>query len=295
MGIGCRRTKLARHSRSFDMPKLPSIAALALISAPALAQEQAEPATTIPEGTAPATATDGDLAAKVANPVASLISVPFQNNLDCCYGERDAVRYTLNVQPVVPVALGDKASVIIRTIIPFVAMESPAPGVRPATDFGDVTQSFFFTPKSRGGLTWAVGPVLLWPFGGSGFGSGKWGAGPTVLVLKQSASGITVGVLASHLWSYAGKPDRDDISNTALQPFFTKTFKDATSIGLNTETNYDWVHKQWTVPINLTLGKLMKIGKQPMQLSGTARYYAVSPEDGPTWGARLTFTFLFPG
>jgi hypothetical protein len=264
-----------------------------LFTAPALAQEEPGPVT-VPEAAQPATAAADDLAAKVANPVAALISVPFQNTVECCVGELDAVRYTLNLQPVIPVALGDKAEVIIRTIIPFVSMSSPAPGVSGATDFGDITQSFLFKPKHSGGITWAVGPVLLWPVGGSGFGSGKWGAGPTALVLKQSRSGITTGMLANHIWSYAGRSAREDISNTLIQPFFTKTFKDATSINLSSETSYDWVHKQWTVPLNLTLGRLMKIGKQPMQLAATARYYAERPDGGPTWGARLTFTFLFP-
>lgn len=273
---------------------VPLLPALALLCAagPLVAQETPAPVT-VPAETTPTPAGE-DLAAKVANPVASLISVPIQTNVDCCFGPRDARRFTLNVQPVVPVALGSNAQVIIRTIVPLVSQDSPAPGVRAATGFGDITQSFFFKPKDSGAITWGVGPVILLPVGGSDFGSGKWGAGPTALVLKQTKSGLTMGVLANHLWSVAGKEDRADFSNSFIQPFFSKTLKDSTSVTINAETTYDWKHEQWTVPLNLSLGRLMKIGKQPIQLAGTARYYAVSPDDGPTWGGRLTLSFLFP-
>lgn len=277
------------------MPKLPMIAAALLLAGPALAQEQPapEPSSSVPEA-APSASAGEDLGAQVANPVASLISVPFQNNIDCCYGERGSVRYTLNVQPVVPVALGDDAQVIIRTILPFISQEGAVPGQRGATDFGDITQTFFFKPKDTGSLTWGVGPVFLWPVGGSGYGTGKWAVGPSALVLKQTRSGLTIGMLANHLWSYAGKADRPDISSTFLQPFFTKTFADTTSIGINTETSYDWKHKQWVVPLNLTLGRITRMGKQPLQIAATGRYYAESPMGGPEWGARLTLSFLFP-
>lgn len=276
----------------------PLLVLIPLLAAGPVQAQDAVPTSPPPaQGAVPepeAVAGGDDLAAKVANPVADLISVPFQTNIDCCFGPRDARRFTLNIQPVVPVSLGSNAQVVVRTILPFVSQDSPAPGVAGATDFGDITQSFFFKPKHQGSLTLAAGPVMLWPVGGSGFGSGKWGAGPTVLALKQTKTGLAIGLLANHIWSYAGKKDRQDVSNTFIQPFFSKTFKDTTSITINTETSYDWKHEQWTVPLNLSLGRLMKIGKQPVQLAGTARYYAERPEDGPTWGARLTLSFLFP-
>lgn len=258
----------------------------------AAAQEGGEALSSTPAAAAPGA--DHDLASQVANPVASLISVPIQNNFDCCFGPSDAERYTLNIQPVIPISLGEDWQVITRTILPLISQGSVAPGVDGATDFGDVTQSFFFKPKRGEGLTWALGPVFVWPTGGSGFGGGKFGAGPTGLLLKQGRTGITVGMLANHVWSYAGKDDREKRSATLIQPFFTKTFKDTTSVGINSEAGYDWVHDQWSVPVNLTVGHLFKVGRQPLQLSAAARYYVESPPDGPRWGARLTATFLFP-
>lgn len=236
-----------------------------------------------------------DLATKLANPVASLISVPLQNNIDCCYGPDDATRYTLNVQPVIPVSIAKDWNVIVRTIVPFISLEN-TPSTPGATGFGDITQSFFFSPReAKNGVVWALGPVFLWPIGESELGSEKWGAGPTGLLLKQTKTGLTFGVLANHIWSYAGNDNRDDISSTFIQPFFSKNWPNSTSVTINSETSYDWEHEQWTIPVNLTLGHIYKIGKQPVQISGTARYYVDKPEGGPEWGARLTLTFLFPG
>ncbi len=267
------------------------LAALAA-SFPAGAQERV-PEAPAPD-TPPAQSDAAALAEKLANPISNLISVPFQSNLDCCFGPEGAARYTLNVQPVIPMPLGDGLDLIVRTIVPFISQGRSAPDNLGGTGLGDTTQSFFLKPRTGGGMTIGLGPVFAYPTGNSDFGSHKWQAGPTALVLKQTPSGLTMGLLANHLWSIAGKDDRPNTSNTFLQPFFVKNFKDTTSLGINTETVYDWKHKQWTVPINLTLGRVAKIGKQPVQLAATGKYYAVSPTGGPEWGARFTLTFLFP-
>lgn len=237
-----------------------------------------------------------ELAKQLNNPVASLISVPLQANWDFGIGVNDASRFTLNVQPVIPISLNDDVNLIIRTIMPVIDAESPAPGIPDASGLGDVTQSFFFSPKqpTSGGWIWAVGPVFLWPTATDDIiGSEKWGAGPTALLLKQD-KGWTYGVLANHLWSYAGDDDRNEVSATFLQPFLSYTTKSHTTIGLNAESTYDWNHEQWTVPLNFTVGQLFKIGGQPMQFTVGGRYYVESPDGGPEWGVRAVLTFLFP-
>ena len=253
--------------------------------------EQIAPTPATQDGGTPGEA--ANLAQQVANPVAELISVPIQGNLDCCFGPADANRFTLNIQPVVPLRLSQDLSLITRTILPFMAQERTVPGGRGANGFGDITQSFFFKPRLDGIIV-AAGPVLVWPVGNSDFGSGKWSAGPTALVVKQTRKGATMGMLANHLWSYAGKDDRPDISATLLQPFLTQTFRYGISIGANTEASYDWKQRQWTVPIELSLGQLVRMGRQPMQISMSGKYYAERPSGGPEWGMRLTLTFLFP-
>jgi len=139
-----------------------------------------------------------------------------------------------------------------------------------------------------------AGPVFLYPTASDdALGSGKWGAGPTAVVLRQD-HGWTYGLLANHVWSFAGDADRPDIGNTFLQPFVSYTTTTHTTFGLNTESTYDWEARQWTVPINLTVSQLLRIGGQPVQFQLGGRYYAERPQGGPDWGLRFTITFLFP-
>jgi len=236
-----------------------------------------------------------DLAKKLQNPVASLISVPVQSNWDFGIGRADAMRFTVNVQPVIPFSLGQSWNLIMRTIVPFIHAESPTPEGDSAGGIGDITQSFFFSPTAPvGGWILGAGPVFLYPTASDDvLGSEKWGAGPTAVLLRQE-SGFTYGILANHIWSFAGSDDRQDISNTFMQPFLTFTTKTFTTFGVNTESTYDWKNEQWTVPVNLFVSQLVKFGKLPVQFTLGGRYYAERPMGGPDWGLRFVVTFLFP-
>jgi hypothetical protein len=254
-------------------------AAAALLAAPALAGED----------------DSQELAKKLSNPVSNLISLPLQFNYDCCYGVEDSGRVTLNVQPVVPFQISAEWNLIVRTIVPLIDQGEAAPGLGQHFGFGDTVQSFFFSPTpSPGGIIWAAGPVFLWPTATDGtLGSGKWGAGPTALVLKQQA-GWTYGLLANHIWSYGGQAARADVSNTSIQPFVGYTWPDTTTLTLNSESVYAWESRQWTVPLNLMVSHIFSLGGQKTNFQIGARYYATAPDDTARWGARFTVTFLFP-
>jgi hypothetical protein len=239
---------------------------------------------------------EADLAKKLQNPIASLISVPLKLEWDTGIGPADADRYTLKIQPVIPISLTENTNLITRTIIPIIRAESPVPGGDDESGLGDILQSFFFSPKAPTESGWILGagPVLLYPSAtNDAVGGEKWGAGPTAIALKQD-SGWTYGVLANHVWSFAGNDDRTDVSATFIQPFLSYTTKTYTTFGVNTESTYDWESRQWIVPINLSVSQLMKFGSQPVSFQLSARGYAERPDGGPDWGLSFTTTFLFP-
>jgi hypothetical protein len=153
---------------------------------------------------------EAELAKKLQNPVAALISVPIQNNWDFGIGPANAMRYTANIQPVVPISISEDWNLILRTILPVIDAESPVKGGRDAWGLGDITQSFFLSPKAPvGGWILGAGPVMYYPTAtDSALGADKWGAGPTVVALQQT-HGFTYGILANQIWSYAGSGDQN--------------------------------------------------------------------------------------
>jgi hypothetical protein len=241
---------------------------------------------------------EASLAMQLSNPVAALISVPLQLNYDQDIGPADdGDRWLLNVQPVIPFDLNDDWNLISRTILPVVRQSDIFPGAGTQTGTGDVVQSIFFSPKAptASGWIWGAGPVLLLPTGSNDLlTTDKWGAGPTAVVLKQS-NGWTRGVLANHIWSFAGDDDRADVNATFLQPFLTFTTPTQWTFGLNTESSYDWENEQWSVPVNASASKLLRFGNQLVSLGGGVRYWLDSPDSGAEgFGLRLTATLLFP-
>jgi hypothetical protein len=239
-----------------------------------------------------------ELVKELANPVAALISVPIQANYDEKIGpDEDGSVWRVNVQPVVPFSLNSDWNLISRTIVPLIDQtDIPVKG-EGETGIGDIVQTFFFSPArpTSGGVIWAIGPVLLLPTATDEFlGSEKWGIGPSALVLKQKDS-WTYGFLTNHIESVAGESDRDDISLTMIQPFLSYATKTRTSIGLSTESTYDWEDEEWTVPITLTVSQMLKAGDQIFTVGGGVRYWAESTDNGPKdWGYRIQVTFLFP-
>ena len=239
-----------------------------------------------------------DLAKKLANPVASLISVPIQANFDDNFGANDnGSMWRINVQPVIPVSISENWNLISRTILPIITQDNiPANGAG-ASGIGDVLQSFFFSPKkpTSYGIIWGVGPALLLNTASKdALGSKKWGAGPTGVALKQTGP-WTYGMLANHIESFSGDSNRPGVSATFMQPFLAYVTHTKTTFSLNTESTYDWKTENWSVPINFNVAQLLNVGGQIIQIGGGLRYWADSPDFGPEGlGARLQLTFLFP-
>lgn len=297
MTLGASRGNLMIGIRKASMP-----AALLLAVAAGSAAGAQEPSVTAADDSAEqATKTQAasddaaELAKKLNNPIASLISVPLKYSWDTGIDPGDRDRSTYIVQPVIPFELNADWNLITRTIIPYVDAQSPA-GSSNVSGTGDILQSFFFSPKAptASGWIWGLGPVFSYPSASNDLlGSEKWSAGPTAILLKQ-ANGWTYGVLANHLWSFSGEDARADVSATFVQPFLSFTTKKFTTWGVNTESTYDWEAEEATVPLNLQVSQLLRLGKQPVSFALTYRHFLDTPEGGPDWGLSFTVTLLFP-
>lgn len=242
----------------------------------------------------PARAAD-DLASQLSNPVANLISVPLQYNYNSGFLNGTAEQSYINVQPVIPISIGDNWNLISRTIIPVVSQSDFTPGTS-QHGFGNTVQSFFFSPKAptSGGLIWGAGPVIQIPTNTDGLGADQWGLGLTGVALRQR-NGWTVGALANHIWSVSNNDTYGRSSVSFMQPFVSYSTPGGTTYAANVEASYDWKGDEWAVPVNFAVSQLATIAGRPVQIGGGVRYWADSPQGGPDgWGARLIVTYLFP-
>jgi hypothetical protein len=151
------------------------IAGLLLLATPLRADQQAAPS-----------GGDTDLAKKTQNPVADLISVPFQNNFNFDTGPEQRTVWVLNVQPVIPIKLSDHWNLITRIIMPIINQPSLAPGVDSASGLGDINPTFFFSPIGSDKFIWGAGPTFTFQTASNRLlGAGKYSAGPSAVALTM--------------------------------------------------------------------------------------------------------------
>ena len=237
-----------------------------------------------------------ELAKKLANPVSSLISVPFQNNSDYGIGPYNGSRNTMNIQPVVPIALSDNMNLIARWVQPWITQYDITGEGEKQNGLADAVVSAFFSPTgAKNDFTWGAGPVFLVPVATDDLlGSEKFGIGPTIVALKQT-HGITFGALANQIWSIAGSDSRPDVNQLFLQPFFAYNWKSGAGIGCNFELTQNWEASTTTLWFNPNISGVTSLGKQKTQFAIGPRFNLAAPSGNKAdWGWRATVVFLFP-
>lgn len=235
-----------------------------------------------------------DLSTAAANPLADLMSFPFQNNLNMNYGPYDRNLNVLNIQPVIPFADGQ---LITRTIMPIVSIPdfTQSSGME-SSRLGDIVFTAFYAPKSES-LTWGIGPVLEFPTGGEIRGSEKWSAGPSFVLLAQPGD-WTYGLLINNAFSFAGNAERENVNHMLLNLFVVYQLGNGWYANSAPIITADWIadsDDRWVVPIGAGGGKLIMLGgKLPLNLQTQLYYNVVRPDFGPEWQWRLQAQVLLP-
>ena len=245
-----------------------------------------------------------ELARAVQNPIADLISVPFQNNTNFNFGPRERTQNVLNIQPVIPVDISDEWLMITRTILPVVSQPSLFRGDDGRENgLGDTLFSAFFSPKDQerwlgGSWLWGVGPALLLPTStDDALGPGEWGAGPSVVFLTMPGKWV-IGSLFSNVWSFSHDDDDDKVNVFTWQPFVNYNLHGGWYLTTSPLITANWEadsDNRWTVPVGGGVGRIMRFGKQPVNLSLAGYYNVEKPDEiGPEWSLRFTLQLLFP-
>jgi len=235
-----------------------------------------------------------ELSAAAANPLADLMSFPFQNNLNMNYGPYNRNVNVLNIQPVIPLAGG---KLITRTIFPIVSIPdfTQESGMQ-SSGLADIVFTAFYVPESKG-LMWGFGPVVELPTGGNIRGTEKWSVGPSFVVLAQPGD-WTYGLLINNAWSFAGNSDRDDVNHMLLNIFVVRQLGGGWYINSAPIITADWTadsEDRWIVPLGAGGGKLVMLGgKLPLNLQTQLYYNVVKPDFGPEWQWRVQMQILLP-
>jgi hypothetical protein len=243
----------------------------------------------------------GDLARKAQNPIADMISLPFQNNTNFKFGPLEKTQNVLNVQPVIPVNLNADWNLITRTIFPLVSQPATAPGQDRESGLGDIQFSAFFSPAkpTARGATWGVGAIAqLDSAGDERLGQGVWGLGPTAVALKFDGPWV-YGGLINNVWSVSEDAGRQEVNQFLFQPFVNYNFPQyhgryltfAPIVTANWEADSA---NRWTIPLGLGIGQIFKVGKQPVNGQVSAYYNVEKPEFGADWQLRIQIQLLYP-
>ena len=264
-----------------------------MIATTAGGAEQAEPKTTQGEA---ASASSGqgerstdDIARDLANPNTPLASLNFKFQIRTFDGSLPNAdkqeSTTLLFQPSLPFPLDNGDIVLFRPAVPLI-FEQPYPtsaGFNSKGGLGDISFDLAYARTTKKGLLLAAGIISALPTATSNdLGTEQWTLGPELLVGYLQKSYI-VGAFPNHQWNVAGDGSRD-VSLTTMQVFGVYLPTGGWSVGSTPIIAYDWESEDWTIPINVTAGRTILIGRRPWKLGFEVNYYVERADAfGPQW------------
>jgi hypothetical protein len=238
------------------------------------------------------------LAEMAQNPVANMMSFPFQLNSSYgLYGADGRTQNILNIQPVLPFHLkGGNWNVITRTIFPVVWQPDYAP-TGMTSGLGSVNFTAFLSPAVPKGLIWGAGPTINFPSTDAALGSRNWSAGPALVLLKIEGKLVFGGVF-NNTWSFAGPSGAPSTNLFYSQVFINYNLPQGWYLTTAPVITANWYATSeadvWTVPVGGGFGKIQKIGRLPFNLQLSAYGYATKPAGGPNWTLRTNVALLLP-
>jgi hypothetical protein len=239
----------------------------------------------------------GNLAQQAQNPIANLISVPFQNNTNFNVGRLDNDQNILNIQPVIPFKLNEDWNLVTRWILPVVYQPPLYRGDDTDFGLGDFNPSFFFVNQVNPKLMIGAGPTFLLPTSTDRrLGPDKWGAGPTAAIVWTPGKWV-VGALVNNIWSFAGDSHDPDVNQFLLQYFVNYNMAHGWYLTSSPIITADWTqdpNNQWVLPVGGGVGRVFKLGSQPLNMSLQAYDNVITPDGGADWQLRFQVQLLFP-
>jgi len=256
-----------------------------------------------------------ELAKQSQNPVADIISIPFENNAYFDVGPSGKRMYTTTIKPVYPMKIGENLNLINLMVAPVMHLEGQDklammpdeeidvggnlifPGTSSEFGLGNIQYMGYFSPASPGKVIWGLGPVLELPTNtDNALGTDTWSAGPGGVVLMMPGNWV-VGALVQNIWDFAGDDDEPDINKFTLQPIINYNMDDGWYLSATTTMTANWEADsgdEWTVPLGGGVGRLIRFGKQPVDFKLMSYWNVEKPQFGADWSIQFTVKFLVP-
>jgi hypothetical protein len=234
-----------------------------------------------------------ELAKEDQNPIARILRVQIEDNVQFGFGPDNGTLNFLRIQPIFAFGLSKGWSLVGRLLIPIVHQPFP----ESADGLGDIVLNLFLTPNTKGKFIWGVGPAFVFPSATDNIlGTEKWSAGPSGVVVYSSGPWV-VGLLVNQIWSFAGDSDRQGVSAMTLRPLINYNLPHGWYLTSSPSMAASWKapnSNRWLVPVGGGFGKAFAFGSHGLTTTLEAYAHVLSPAIGPDWQLRFQLTFLFP-